>query len=96
MDFIYEDNRIYAKDEFGATIAEVTFPNISKSIVNLNHTFVDDSLRGRGIAGSLLKAAAKTLREKHKKAYLTCSYAVKWCEAHPDYADVFSDQLDKS
>lgn len=94
MDFIYEDNRIYAKNEFGATIAEVTFPNISEGVVNLNHTFVDDALNGRGIAASLLKVAAEALRQEHKKAYLTCSYAIKWFEKHPDYADVFSDQLD--
>ncbi len=89
MNFIYEENRIYAKDETGATIAEVTFSNVSDNVVNINHTFVDDSLRGHGIAGSLLKAAAETLRLKDKRAYPTCSYAVKWFEAHPDYSDIY-------
>lgn len=92
MNFIYEENRIYAKDETGAMIAEVTFPNVSENIVNIDHTFVDDSLRGQGIAGSLLKAVAQTLRSSHKKAYPTCSYAIKWFAAHPDYADVYTEE----
>ena len=29
------------------TLAEVTFPSISDDTVNINHTFVDHSLRGQ-------------------------------------------------
>lgn len=92
MNFINETNRIYAKDESGKVIAEVTFPNISDQTVDINHTFVDDSLRGQGVAGDLLEAAASMLRQQHKKAYPTCSYAVKWFEKHIEYADIYTDK----
>nr|WP_319488456.1 GNAT family N-acetyltransferase [uncultured Caproiciproducens sp.] len=88
MEFIYEQNRIYVKNESGLVIAEVTFPDIDAQTVNIDHTFVDDSLRGQGIAGKLLEAAASTLRQQNRKACLTCSYAVKWFEKHPEYCDL--------
>jgi uncharacterized protein len=88
LDFIYEKNRIYVKNESGLVIAEVTFPDVNAHTVNIDHTFVDDSLRGQGIAEKLLEAAASTLRQQNRNAYPTCSYAVKWFEKHPEYYDV--------
>lgn len=90
MDFIYESNRIYLNDETGKTIAEVTFPAVTGQVVNLSHTFVDGSLRGKGIAGMLVKAAAEKIRQENKKVYPTCSYAVKWFDSHPEYADILT------
>ena len=88
MDFIYEKNRIMLPGDNGAILAEVSFPDVDTDTVNIEHTFVDDSLRGQGVAGKLMEAAAKQLRETDKKAVLTCSYAVKWFEKHPEYSSV--------
>ncbi len=88
MELQYEPNRIYLNDDTGHLVAEVTFPDVSGYVVNINHTFVDDSLRGQGVAARLLQAAADTLRAGNKKAQLTCSYAVRWFEKNPDYADI--------
>ena len=88
MDFIYEDNKIYLNNESGNMIAEVTFPTVGKDIVNINHTFVDDSLRGKGIASMLMKACAEKLKRENKKATLTCSYAVKWFDQNKDYSNI--------
>lgn len=84
----YEKNRIYANDDNNHVIAEVTFPFISDSVVNIDHTFVDSSLRGRGIADSLLNAATAHICEQGFKAVATCPYAVKWFEAHPEHKNV--------
>lgn len=91
MEFNYSENRIYLTDKTGKTIAEVTFPAVSKDVVNIDHTFVDDSLRGQGIASDLLLAVAQELRKTQKKALPTCSYAVHWFSTHPEYGDVYSD-----
>ena len=88
MDFIYEKNRIMLPGDNGAILAAVSFPDVDTDTVNIDHTFVDDSLRGQGVAGKLMEAAAKQLRETDKKAVLTCSYAVKWFEKHPEYSSV--------
>ena len=57
-------------------------------MVEITHTFVDDSLRGQGIAGNLMKAVAEELRAEKKKAVPVCSYAQAWFRRHPEYADV--------
>lgn len=88
MNFITENNRIYANDENGKLIAEVTFPEAAENRVDINHTFVDDSLRGQGVAGQLLELAVKELRASGRKATASCSYAVKWFEKHPEEADL--------
>ena len=88
MEFIYEPNRIFMQDDNGKTIAEVTFPALSGNTVDLNHTFVDGSLRGQGIAGRLVAAAAEKMRGEGKKVRPSCSYAQKWFDEHPEYADI--------
>lgn len=88
MELYYAMNRIYAADENEKTVAEITFPNLDKDTVNITHTFVDDSLRGQGMAGRLVKAAAESFRRSGMKAVVTCSYAKKWFESHPEYSDV--------
>ncbi len=92
MNFTYEENRIFLTDENGKTIAEVNFPSISDTVVNISHTFVDDSLRGQGVAGKLLVAVAEKLRQENKKAYPTCSYAIKWFEKNEYYRDIYVDE----
>ena len=87
MEFRKEPGRIFATDETGKLLAEVTFPE-QEGIAVINHTFVDDSLRGQGIAGQLLRAVADTLRQEGRKAKPTCSYAVHWFETHPEEQDL--------
>ena len=88
MNFIYNQNQISCYDPNGKLLAEVTFPDTDAHTVAINHTFVDESLRGQGVAGQPMEAAANHLRSQNKKAVLTCSYAVKWFEKHPEYDDV--------
>lgn len=87
MKFQYEAERIYAQDEAGRLIAEVTFP-VKDGVANITHTFVDDSLRGQGVASMLLEAAVQSIREQKLKAKLTCSYAIKWFEGHTEHYDL--------
>lgn len=88
MEFIEESNRIYCKDSQGKVIAEVTFPDIRYHVVNLDHTFVDDSLRGQGIAGKLMEETVRKIRREGKKVIPTCSYAVKWFEKNTQHGDL--------
>lgn len=91
MHFHYEPNRIFALNDQGNCIAEVTFPQEGEA-VNINRTFVDPSLRGQGVAGKLMEAVVQVLQEKNQKAKPTCSYAVKWFEKHPQYAHLLHNQ----
>lgn len=89
MDFIYESDRVYAQDESGTLLAEINFP-LENGVRNINHTFVDESLRGQGVAGKLMQAAVKTIKEQGEKAVPTCSYAVAWFQKHPEERDLLA------
>ena len=80
MDFIKEDNKIYLKDGKGKIVAEIEYEEIEKGVFNIYHTFVDESLRGKGIASKLVQKAVKEIEAKNGKVQATCSYAKKWLE----------------
>ena len=88
MDFKQEESKIYLNDDNNHMIAVVTFPKVSEGVVNLDHTFVDPSLRGQGVAGKLMEAAVAYFRSNNLKVKPTCSYAVKWFSEHTEYEDV--------
>lgn len=89
MEFITEKDRIYATDSSGNVVAEVTFPT-EDGVSTIDHTFVDPSLRGEGIAGKLVRLAADKILSEGNKIAATCSYAVAWFKRHPEYHTVAS------
>ena len=88
MGIITGDYKVEYFDEKKKKKGEVTFPPIDEDTVNINHTFVDSSLRGMGMAGKLMEAAARQIRKEGKKAVLSCSYAIKWFDSHEEYKDI--------
>jgi predicted GNAT family acetyltransferase len=78
MNFIRESGRIYLPGPEGQVLAQVLFPSVDETTVDIISTFVDDSLRGQGVADKLLTAVQEELVAQGKTARLTCSYAVKW------------------
>ncbi|MBP3891441.1 MAG: N-acetyltransferase [Solobacterium sp.] len=89
--FQKKDTCIWLEDEEGKRIAEIDFPEEKGGVVNINHTFVDDSLRGQGIASKLVEACVEELRKDGKKAMVTCSYAIRWFLKHEEAWDVLEN-----
>lgn len=85
--FTQEKNRFYMGDPKQPT-AEITFRDIDKDTMSVDHTFVDGSLRGRGIAEKLLDAVADLARQEHKKLSATCSYARGKLDTSEKYRDI--------
>lgn len=86
MDLVMERDRVQVLDEAWNVLAEVTFPQVEPGVVEINHTFVDESLRGQGVAGELLGRAVASIAASGYYARPTCSYAVSWFEKHPEHA----------
>ena len=49
MEFQKSEGRIFAQDENGKLLAEITFPTVAEGVADIDHTFVDESLRGQGV-----------------------------------------------
>lgn len=94
MEFIKETNRIYATNEEGKVVAEITYPETEEGVCTIDHTKVDESLRGQGIAGKLVEAAVIEIKAQNKKVAATCSYAQKWIDNYVEIEPLFEEKVD--
>ncbi len=76
MEYITYKNRIAAVVE-GEEVGEVTFPE-RDGVYVINHTYVDDRLRGQGIASELVRRAVEEIERRGGLVKATCSYAALW------------------
>lgn len=76
MEYITEKNRIYVVMD-GEEVGEVTFPQ-RDDVYIINHTYVDDRLRGQGIASELVRRAVEEIGRRGGRVEATCSYAQLW------------------
>ena len=84
MKFYSTPTRIYSLSPQGELLAEITFPLMYDNVYCINHTYVDNSLRGMGVAGKLMEAALDQIRKNGGVVTATCSYAVDWLDKHPE------------
>ncbi len=91
--FKVEENRTIYIDSNGNILGEVTYPYISPKVVDVNHTFVDISLRGKGIANTLLTHAFNYFAKNNIKVKCSCSYAIKWLNNHKEYQKLLVDEV---
>lgn len=70
MGIITGDYKVEYFDENQEKKGEVTFPPIDEDTVNINHTFVDSSLRGMGMAGKLMEQLPDKSGKKGKRQSL--------------------------
>lgn len=80
MEYQSEPYRIFCTDDAGKCVAEITFPETEAGVCCIDHTFVDDSMRGMGIAGELVSRAVQQIQANGKQVTATCSYAAHWLE----------------
>jgi predicted GNAT family acetyltransferase len=83
MDFITEQARIYLPDASGKSIASITFPS-KDGTATIDRTFVDESLRGQGVAAKLVQAAVDKIQADGNNIAATCPYAAAWLKKHPE------------
>ena len=89
MDFDKGENRFYKEDDNGKLLAEITYKPMDENIVDADSTFVDESLRGQGIAEKLVERLAEEMKLEGKKIHPTCPYIVALFKRKPEkYGDI--------
>ena len=74
-------------DEDGEWIAELTYL-LGNGIMTIDHTEIDEKLRGEGIGQDMVKAAVEYARAHGLKIRAVCPYAKKVIERTPEFHDV--------
>ena len=74
-------------EQEGKRLAEMTY-SVAGSRVILDHTQVDDVLRGKGAGAQLVRAAVEWARAENVKLLPLCPYARSVFDRTPEYADV--------
>ena len=62
-----------------------------ENVLNLIHTYVPDALRGKGIAGEVLKAALTYAEENELKIIPSCSYVAAYIQRHKEYKNLVAE-----
>jgi predicted GNAT family acetyltransferase len=73
----------------GARVAEMTY-TVAGSRVIIDHTQVDDTLRGTGTGGKLVAAAVEWARAEKASLLPLCPFARSVFDKTPAYADVLA------
>ena len=88
MEFIKEEKAFRHYNTDGEMDAEITYIPKGEGVIDANHTFVDPSLRGQGVARPLVDKLADFARDENLKIYPTCPYVVALFEKSTEYDDV--------
>jgi uncharacterized protein len=73
----------------GEKLAEQTY-TVAGSRVIIDHTDVDDRLRGKGAGKELVKSAVEWARADQVKLMPLCPFAKSVFDKTPDYSDVLA------
>ena len=73
----------------GKRLAEMTY-SVAGTRVIIDHTQIDDSLRGQGVGAKLVRAAVDWARAENARLLPLCPYAKSVFDKTPDYADVLA------
>lgn len=76
----------------GRRIAEMTYTRTNPALVVVDHTFVDPSLRGQGVARQLQDAMVAWARETATKVVPVCSYVRVQFDHDPSIRDVLAQE----
>jgi predicted GNAT family acetyltransferase len=84
-------NGAFYIDEDGEWIAELTYIR-NNGVMTIDHTEIDEKLRGEGIGQDMVKAAVDYARESGLKIKPVCPYAKKVIERTPEFQDVLEER----
>lgn len=94
MNWKYENGRIYSTDEKGELMCETTFIRKENGEMDIDHTYVNSVLRGKGVAAEMMVIVAEYFRKEGFKATATCVYANIWLKRHEElYPDILSEDM---
>lgn len=92
MQLQFQDNgqqgEFFHNDAQGKRVAEILFRWQDQGVIIAEHTWVDDALKGQGVARELLNALVDFARTKKIKIVAKCAYVEVMFQRDLSLADV--------
>lgn len=81
----------FVVEENGNRSAEMVYTNAGADKIIIDHTFVEGSRRGEGIAKELVAAGVGFARQNNLKIIALCPFAKATIERTPEFQDVLDN-----
>lgn len=65
---------------------------LAGDLITIEHTYVPDCLRGKGVAAHLVRGALHEARKSRWRVVPRCSYVASFIQRHPEFADLLEPQ----
>lgn len=91
MDIQHQDSKrggVFFMEEDGRRLAEITYQWQEASTIVADHTWVDNSLRGQGVARKMLDVLVDFARKNSLKIIPQCSYVDVMFKRDRSFQDV--------
>ncbi|BDR57306.1 GNAT family N-acetyltransferase [Xylocopilactobacillus apis] len=93
MEIQSEPGRFFIDDPAGKMLAEIKYISTQNGkVLDIVRTFVDESLRGQGVASVLLERVVKLARDTNAKIIPTCNFAKLAFESSSEYRKLQYEQ----
>jgi hypothetical protein len=84
--------KFYIGDDEANPLAKITFIYKADNLV-IEHTIVNDSLKGQGVAKTLVEAVVTFAKQEKVKIIPVCDYAKKVLTQDDTYRDVLASEV---
>lgn len=81
---------IFYIEENGEKLAEMTYSKAGHTLIIIDHTEVNEKLKGKGAGKQLVQAAVGYARKHQIKILPLCPFAKAVFDKTPEYGDVLS------
>ena len=84
--------KFYIGEDESSSLAKITFIYKDGNLV-IEHTIVSESLKGQGVARTLVDKVVAFAKEENLKIYPVCDYAKKVLTQDKAYRDILADDV---
>ncbi|GAB2954441.1 hypothetical protein GCM10027048_19820 [Hymenobacter coalescens] len=67
---------------------ELSYSRPQADLVDIQHTYVDEGLRGKGAGEALAKEALNWARQQKLRVRASCPFVAKFVQQHAEYQDL--------
>lgn len=88
MDILEGHNKFYVNDANGSQVAEIVFVPTGEHLSIIEHTDVDESLKGQGVGKQLVAKVVEKMRGENRKIIPLCPFAKHEFDNMREYDDI--------